>query len=202
MYSSSTPGSYDIPLTGYSDVGPGAENPAAFFNTVLGSSADKKRVGRLVHIVHGFCRSGGISDESTTRFMDAWSRIFLSGTAVTTDVVEGSIPIPSSWDASIGQRLRRLRRARQNVGGEKRNWEYRRLWQLLLAHEVEHISQSEHVKLYTARGVGALTVALKMAEAYLESVHEDYKKALVMVQVMAEGGPASLLQDGNAPPST
>ncbi|KAL5315980.1 hypothetical protein ACEPPN_016854 [Leptodophora sp. 'Broadleaf-Isolate-01'] len=167
------------------------ESFKAFFVAALGSS-EEIRVARLTSVVESF--SKGFSDGFKTRLSEwhsFWPKL---------DVVFESGPIPETvFEAGVACRLRRLGQARSKI--KKKDWVATRLWLLFLAHEVEHISQWEHVDLFTSRGVDSMSIAIKMATKYLGTAKRDYKRAKKILQVMKEGGPASVLENGGLPQS-
>jgi hypothetical protein len=163
-----------------------------WFKTALGTSAKPERVTRLAGIAHGF----PCDDRSCEQLRSAWSRIFPPGQKVEAET--GSIPA-AKFEATVAYRLRRLSRARQNL--QKHDWIARRMWQILLAHELESISLSEHIHGYTGHGVDPNSAAQKIARKYLETAKADFKCSANIVQVIKEGGPASLLAFCRTPPS-
>ena len=161
------------------------ESPEAIFTALLGSS-QIKRVERLSSVVRGF--SKGFSDGFDER-LSAWHN-FWSEREVG---YEGG-SIPGTFELEVSRRLHRLKQARYRI--RNRDWVARRLWLIFLVHEVEYISQWEHIELYTSRGVDPMSAALKMATKYLYTAKGDYKRGKNIVRVMKEGGPASVLEDG------
>lgn len=149
---------------------------------------------KLARITHAFSQSEGISDALYLEFSSAWFRIFPPGTEA---VIEQSTP--RLWDASISYRLHRLRQADQNI--RRGDWVARRLWQILLSHEVEYISHLQYAEDRASKGVSALSVTLTQAMEYLPNVHNNYKKSSYIVRIITEQGPASVLQNGNIPSS-
>lgn len=149
---------------------------------------------RLVRAARGFSHTGGNSRGSYDSLLSAWSRIFRPGTKMVLETISTGTP---AFEAEFAQRFFRLKVARQNI----RDWEARRLWQILLAHEVESLAQSEHIQDYTDRGVDANCAAKKMARKYLETTDVDIKRSAHTVHVIAQGGPASVLEFGATPPS-
>jgi hypothetical protein len=195
----STRPSTDFLSSGPTAVGPGTENPEAFFTAALGSSEEKKRVKRvklLVSVVRGFSKTEGLSNGLYKR-LSGWPRIFRPKPEVGFE--DGSVP-ETAFEAKVARRLHRLKQARQDI--PKGGWEASRLWLVLLAHEVEYISQSEYIDLYTSRGVNPMSAAIKMAKKYLDTAGNDHRRGRNIVQVMKEGGPASLLLGEDTPSST
>jgi hypothetical protein len=185
------------PLTNFlpssqSTVGAETESLKEFFTAVLGSP-DEKRVQRLVRVVQGFCKAKELPDGLYERLWPEWSRIFRSPPEV-------GFEAGSKFETEVAYRLRRLMQARQNI--RKGDWEVSRLWLVFLAHEVEHISRWESIDLYTSRGIDPMSAAIKIAKKYFDTADVNYKRSRNIVQLLKEGGPASLLEDGDTPPST
>ena len=204
IYDSSTPLPADLPSTrsptdflssGQSAVDPGTESPEAFFAGALGSSEEDEKVKQLASVVRGFPTAEGFSDGLCKR-LSGWSCFFRSKPEVGFE--DGSIP-ETEFEVGVAHRLRQLKHARHKI--RRKNWEDTRLWLVFLAHEVEYISQWEHINLYTSTGVDAMSAAIKMATKYLDTASGDNKRGRNIVQVMKEGGPASLLEDGGLPQS-
>jgi hypothetical protein len=187
---SSTRPSTNLLLLSPNAVGPGTESPEAFFTTALGSSEEKEQVKRLLGIAQTPSKP---SDGLYKRFWSGRSRIFQSELGVSYEA--GPIP-KTAFEAEVADRLRRLKQARQNIG--RKDWEADRFWLVFLAHEVEYISQSVHIDPYTSQGVNSSSAARKMVERYLDTVGDDYKRCSKVVQVLKEGGPASLLVVGRS----
>jgi hypothetical protein len=184
----------DFLSSGQSTVNRGTESPEAFFTAALGSS-EEKRVERLVKVVGGFSKGEGFSDGLYKR-LSGWSHIFWSKQEVGFD--DGSIP-ETAFEAGVAHRLRQLKQVRHKI--RKKDWGDTRLWLVFVAHEVEYISQWEHIYLYTSRGVDSMSAAIKMATKYLDTASGDYKRGRNIVQVMKKGGPAWVLEDGGLPQS-
>ncbi|CAG8982691.1 hypothetical protein HYALB_00000972 [Hymenoscyphus albidus] len=175
------------------NIEPRTESPEAFFIAALGSS-EEKRVKRLVSVVRGFSKADEFS-VGLHQNLSGWLYIFKSEPEVGFE--DGSAP-ETAFEAGVAQRLRQLKQARCKM---KEKWADTRLWLVFLAHEVEYISQWEHISLYTSRGVDSMSAAIKMATKYLDKANGDYKRGRNIIQVMKEGGPASLLESGCFPQS-
>ena len=173
--------STDLLSSGQND--PGTESLEAYFTAAL--LKPEKRVKQIVSVVQGYSKSRGFSDGFYNR-LSRWSLIFPSNLEV--DLPE------TPFETKVAHRLHRLRQARQNI--KNKDWGDTRLWLILLAHEVEYISKWEYIDLFTSRGIDPMAAATKMATKYLDTAGGDYKRARNIVQVMKEGGPASLLENG------
>ncbi|KAH6714039.1 hypothetical protein BKA61DRAFT_674650 [Leptodontidium sp. MPI-SDFR-AT-0119] len=172
--------------SGQSIVDPVTEGLEAFFAAALGSSK-KMKVEQLVGVVRGY--SEGFSDGFNQR-LSRWYNFWPEPEAV----LKGEPILEMVFEAGVACRLRRLGQARSKI--EKKAWGATRLWLLFLAHEVEYISQWEHIYLWTSRGVDPMSAAIKMATNYLPTAKSDYQRARNIVQIMKEGGPASVLENG------
>ena len=186
----SRPSTTDFRSSGQSTV----DGPEAYFTAVLGSS-EEKRAQRLISVARGFSEAERFSDGLFKR-LSGWSRIFLSKREAGFE--DGSLP-ETEFEAEVAHRLRQLEQARHKI--RRKDWGDTRLWLVCLAHEIEHISQWECINLYTSRGVDPMSAAVKMATKYLYTASGDYKRSRNVVQIMKEGGPASLLEDGGLPQS-
>ncbi|KAH9205063.1 hypothetical protein DL95DRAFT_451403 [Leptodontidium sp. 2 PMI_412] len=161
----------------------------AFFAAALGNSK-KMKVEQLVGVVRGY--SEGFSDGFNQR-LSRWYNFWPEPEAV----LEGGPILEMVFEDGVACRLRRLGQARSKI--EKKDWGATRLWLLFLAHEVEYISQWEHIYLWTSRGVDPMSAAIKMATNYLPTAKSNYQRARNIVQIMKEGGPASVLENGGLP---
>lgn len=192
----STTSSTDALSSGQNTVDPGTESPEAFFTAALERSEQKwvkratqeklaERVERLVSVVRDFAQPEIFSDEFSEYFF-GWSRMFLSKPEVRFE--DGSV---SKFEAGVSLRLRQLKHARHNI--KKKDWWNTRLWLVFLVHEVEYISQWEHIELYTCRGIDAMAAAIQMAIKYLDTARADWKRGRNIIYLMEKGGPALLL---------
>ncbi len=166
--------------------------------TAAPKSSENKQVKRLVHIARSFSKARELSDGSYAEFWSKFPPIF-SVPEVGSD--NGDFPA-ESFEAGVGYRLRRLKKAREHI--QKTDWQADRLWLLCLTHEVEHISMWNGIRRYTRLSVTKMSAALDMAELFMGgTVRDFYKRGRYIFQVMKEGGPAAmLLEDGDTPRST
>jgi hypothetical protein len=153
-------------------------------------------VKQLASVVRGFPTAKRFSDELPKR-LSRWSYFFRSKPE-RGGSKDGSIP-ETEFEVGVAHRLRQLKHARHEI--RRKNWGDTRLWLVFLAHEVEYISKWEHINLYTSIRVDAMSAAIKMATKYLDTASGDNKRGRNIVQVIKEGGLASLLEDGGLPQS-
>lgn len=136
----------------------------------------------LAGVVQGF----STEEELSGKLIKHFSHKYICPAEPEVGVEDGSNP---TFETKVARRLCRLKRSRLQIWDD---WGARRLWLVLIIHEMDHISQSEDIKIYTSRGVNQMSAAMKMAKKYLDTVYGDYKRGRNIVEVMEKGGPASL----------
>lgn len=166
--------------------------------TAAPESSENKEVKRLVHIARSFSKARELSDGSYAEF---WSKFLPIFSVPEVDSDNEGLPA-EPFEAGLGRRLRRLKKAREPI--QKTDWEADRLWLLCLTHEVEHISKWDGIKKYTHFGYNEMSAAMDMAEMFMGGTVRDFcKRGRYIFQIMKEGGPAAmLLEDGDTPRST
>jgi hypothetical protein len=183
----------DFLPSGDTTVGPGIENPAAFFTAALGTLT-KERLKRLVGVVEGFSTAEELPGGSHKPFCSGWPCISKP------EVGSNAESAPKIFEDEFADRLCRLKQIGKII--RKEDWEANRIWLICVAHEVEHISKSEGIDAYTSKGVDRVSAATKIVKKNLGLTKEDFKRMRNIFQVMKEGAPAAvLIDDGGRPPT-
>lgn len=161
-----------------------------FFAAATGQH-QKGRLDRLVDAAKRFPDIETITNRALEEFLYEWSSAFdYRGVSQTT---------VDTFANKVAYRLQGLNRLQQNLERrDEKNQVARRLILILLAHEIEHISQSESIQLFTSYGITGVSAAKDMVKQHLmrHNLDDDYKRSRNVVQLMRQGGPASLLHAG------
>ena len=164
-------------------------SPKEFFTAALGESKEK-RVEQLTTIAERISTAEYPSDVVDT----------LCSRQLSSLLDQNARPAPESdFRTRTAQRLSRLNGLRKDI--KRKDRVAQRLWLVLLAHEIQYISQSDEIQDYTDKGVNSIAAAKRIAEKELDITSNDYKKRRNILKIMSEGGPASLLLDRDAPSS-